>query len=62
MHLLVWFTDVNELCQGKKKLFVFMLDVGITAAAIKILLEMSLQNHTLTDNEIPANVSSINLA
>lgn len=39
-----------------------MLDVGITAAAIKILLEMSLQNHTLTDNEIPANVSSINLA
>jgi len=47
--------------RGKKK-FVFMLDVGITAAAIKILLEMSLQNHTLTDNEIPANVSSINLA
>lgn len=43
-------------------MFVFMLDVGLTAAAIKIQLEMSQQNHTLTDNKIPANVSSINLA
>lgn len=37
-------------------MFVFMLDGGLTGAAIKTSLEMSQQNHTLADSENPATL------